>query len=58
MIIYLSLIYEALRLRVQDLVFERNVITVRARKGDKDRRVPFPASLKSELHQHLDGRRH
>jgi integron integrase len=49
---------EALRLRVQDLAFDRNEITVRAGKGDKDRRVPFPASLKIELYQHLDGRRH
>lgn len=49
---------EALRLRVQDLSFDRNEITVRASKGDKDRRVPLPASLKAELHQHLDGRRH
>ncbi|MFO8240573.1 MAG: integron integrase [Dissulfuribacterales bacterium] len=49
---------EALRLRVQDLAFDRNEITVRSGKGDKDRRVPFPASLKNELYQHLDGRRH
>jgi len=49
---------EALRLRVQDLAFDRNEITVRAGKGDKDRRAPFPASLKSEFYQHLDGRRH
>ena len=49
---------EALRLRVQDLAFDRNEITVRAGKGDKDRLVPFPASLKTELYQHLDGRRH
>jgi len=49
---------EALRLRVQDLAFDRNEIMVRSGKGDKDRRVPFPASLKSELYQHLDGRRH
>ena len=49
---------EALRLRVRDLAFERNEITVRAGKGDKDRRVPFPASLKAELYQHLDGRRY
>jgi integron integrase len=49
---------EALRLRVQDLAFGRNEITVRSGKGDKDRRVPFPASLKNELYQHLDGRRH
>jgi integron integrase len=49
---------EALRLRVHDLAFDRNEITVRAGKGDKDRRVPFPASIKAELYQHLDGRRH
>ena len=49
---------EALRLRVQDLAFDRNEITVRSGKGDKDRRVPFPSSLKAELYQHLDGRRH
>ena len=49
---------EGLRLRVQDLAFDRNEITVRAGKGDKDRRVPFPVSLKSEMYQHLDGRRH
>ena len=29
----------------------------RAGKGDKDRRVPFPASLKPDLLQQLDGRR-
>jgi integron integrase len=49
---------EALRLRVQDVAFDRNEILVRAGKGDKDRRVPLPASLKAELFQHLDGRRH
>ena len=48
---------EALRLRVQDLAFDRNEITVRSGKGDKDRRVPFPTSLKAELYQQLDGRR-
>jgi integron integrase len=49
---------EALRLRMQDLAFERNEITVRAGKGDKDRLVPLPISLKNELYQHLDGRRY
>ena len=49
---------EALRLRVQDLSFDRNEILVRAGKGNKDRRVPLPASLKHELLQQLDGRRH
>jgi integron integrase len=49
---------EALRLRVQDIAFERNEITVRAGKGDKDRRVPLPATLVTELREHLAGRRH
>jgi integron integrase len=51
-------VFEALRLRVQDLAFDRNEITVRAGKGDKDRRVPLPITLKPELSQHLDGRRY
>lgn len=42
---------EALRLRIQDLGFDRNEIAVLAGKGDKDRRVPLPTSLKAELHQ-------
>ena len=49
---------EALRLRIQDLAFDRNEIVVRASKGDKDRPVPFPASLRGELREHLEGRRH
>jgi integron integrase len=36
---------EALSLRVQDVDFERRIITVRSGKGDKDRAVPLPASL-------------
>jgi integrase len=49
---------EVLRLRVQDIAFERKVIIVPAGKGDKDRRVPLPTSLVPELQEHLDGRRH
>jgi len=48
---------EAVRLRVQDIAFDRNEIMVRRGKGDKDRRVPLPSSLKHELLDHLDGRR-
>jgi len=48
---------ETLRLRIHDLSFDRNEITVRAGKGDKDRRVPFPLALKSDLYQQLDARR-
>jgi len=36
---------EALTLRVQDLSFDRNEITVHG-KGNKVRRVPFPAKLR------------
>ncbi len=50
-------ISEALRLRVQDLSFDRNEITVRSGKGGKDRRVPFPQALKAEFYRHLDARR-
>ena len=45
---------EALRLRVQDLDLERHELTVRAGKGDRDRRTVLPASLAPELHAQLD----
>jgi integron integrase len=48
---------EGLRLRVQDVNFDRREITVRAGKGDKDRRVPFPTSLQDPLRAHLNWRR-
>jgi integron integrase len=48
---------EGLRLRVQDVHFDRNEITVRAGKGDTDRRVPFPTSLHEPLRAHLSWRR-
>lgn len=48
---------EGLRLRVQDVNFDRSEITVRAGKGDKDRRVPFPKSLHDPLRAHLNWRR-
>lgn len=51
-------ISEALRVRVQELSFDRHKITVRQSKGRKDRRVPLPAGLKPELLAHLDWRRH
>lgn len=50
-------ITEAVRLRVQDISFGLNEITVRAGKGDKDRRVPLPTSVKQPLLAHLDWRR-
>ena len=44
---------EALRLRVRDLDFARNTITVRDGKGGKDRRTLLPRRLGEELRQHL-----
>lgn len=44
---------ECLRLRVKDLDFERNTITVRQAKGGKDRVVPLPQSLKAPLRSQL-----
>jgi integron integrase len=45
---------ESLRLRVQDLDFDRALITVRRGKGAKDRIVPLPQSLVTALGQHLE----
>jgi integrase len=42
-------VMEALRLRVKDLDFDNNEITVRAGKGDKDRVTVLPQSLKYSL---------
>jgi integron integrase len=44
---------EALRLRVQDLDFQRQEILVRHGKGGKDRRTMLPRSLVPELRAHL-----
>jgi len=40
---------EAVRLRVKDLDFDRGTLTVRAGKGDKDRQVMLPDSLREPL---------
>jgi len=45
---------ELTRLRVQDLDFERNQLTVRCGKGGKDRLCPLPESLKIALRAHLE----
>lgn len=42
---------EALRLRIKDLDVERVEICVRSGKGNKDRRVPLPLSLRERLLQ-------
>ena len=44
---------ECLRLRVQDIDFERHEITVRNGKGAKDRRVLLPSSLRDSLRGQL-----
>jgi len=46
-------LHEALRLRVQDLDFDRHELTVRAGKGDKDRRAILPAAIAAGLQRHL-----
>jgi integron integrase len=58
--LFLSLLYgtgmrlaEALRLRVKDVDFSYDQITVRDGKGAKDRMTMLPASLKAELTAHL-----
>jgi integron integrase len=45
---------ELLRLRVQDVDFDRNQIVVRSGKGDRDRVTMLPGKLKLELQQHLE----
>jgi integron integrase len=44
---------EAIRLRVKDIDFEMNQLTVRDRKGEKDRITVLPTSLSPDLQSHL-----
>lgn len=44
---------EAMRLRVQDVDFDRRQIIVRMGKGNKDRAVPLPGAIVGELQRHL-----
>lgn len=48
---------EGLRLRVKDIDFERNQITIRGGKGDKDRVTMLPASIVPDLRAHIAQRR-
>lgn len=44
---------ECIRLRIQDIDFEKNTIMIRAAKGDKDRVTLLPEIVKDELRRHL-----
>ncbi len=46
-------IIELVRLRVKDIDFDGNSITIRRGKGAKDRQAILPPSLIPELHEHL-----
>lgn len=48
---------ELLEMRVQDIDLSRMVVVVRSGKGDKDRLLPFPHSLKERLVEHLRERK-
>src|SRR5690606_2319571 len=45
---------ELCRLRVKDVDLERGKLYIRASKGDKDRCVPLPKSLRESLVAHLE----
>jgi integron integrase len=45
---------ECLQLRVKDIDFERNAVTIRSGKGDKDRETVLPESLKEDLREQLN----
>jgi len=47
-------IIELVRLRVKDIDFERNQITIREGKGEKDRAVPLPSELIDDLKLQLE----
>jgi integron integrase len=47
-------LHECLELRIQDLDFESEILTVRRGKGQKDRRTLLPPVLHGELRRHLD----
>jgi integron integrase len=47
-------VLEALRLRVKDLDWDRGLLAVREGKGNKDRWVPLPQSVRHDLRGHLE----
>ena len=48
---------ECLSLRIKDIDFERNIITVRSGKGNRDRETLLPENLKGRLREHLEDTR-
>jgi len=44
---------ECMQLRVKDISFEPNTVTIHSGKGDKDRVVMLPENVKKELRDHL-----
>ena len=44
---------ECVRLRVQDLDFDRGLLYIRAAKGDKDRTTLLPSSVREDLQRHV-----
>jgi integron integrase len=44
---------ECCKLRVKDIDFDRHVLMVRGGKGDKDRQLMLPESIRADLQQHL-----
>jgi len=48
---------ELLELRVQEIDLARGVLLVRSGKGDKDRQLPLPPSLRERVEEHLVRRR-
>lgn len=49
---------ECIRLRVQNLDFERNLLYIRAAKGGKDRTTLFPKSIQGEMKNQLERVKH
>lgn len=45
---------ECLQLRIKDIDLEREAVTVRSGKGDKDRETVLPSSLRADLKAHLE----
>lgn len=48
---------ELLDLRIQDLDLVRGTLTVRSGKGDKDRQIPLPKTVRTRLETHLSRRK-